>query len=60
MSHKDLLAKHHRLREELSAAYEQPCWDSARIDRIAGELAAVERHLTVRCRREQAAEDRVA
>lgn len=45
MSNKQLLGKHKRLREELSAAYAKPSSDTAHIDRITSELAAVERLL---------------
>jgi len=45
MSNEELLGKHDRLREELAAAYAKPSWDTARIDRITSELAAVERLL---------------
>lgn len=47
MSNGELLGKHDRLRKELAAAYAEPLWDTARIDRIASELAAVERVLAI-------------
>ncbi len=46
MSDEELLGKHMRLREELSAAYAKPSWDTAHINRIASELAVIERLLT--------------
>lgn len=48
MSDAELLGKHTRLRKELSAAYAEPCWDTARINRITSELAAIERLLASR------------
>ena len=48
MSNEELLGKHNRLREELSAAYAEPSWDTAHIDRIASDLAKVERVLALR------------
>jgi hypothetical protein len=48
MSDEELLGTHTRLREELSAAYAKPCWDTAHINRITSELAAIERLLTSR------------
>lgn len=38
-----LAGKHARLRQELADAYAAPAWRVGRIDRIAEELAAVER-----------------
>ena len=46
MSNNELLGKHKRLREELSAAYAKPSWETAHINRITSKLAAVERLLT--------------
>jgi hypothetical protein len=48
MSDKELLSKHKALREELSAAYAKPSWDTPHINRITSELAAIERLLTSR------------
>ena len=45
MSNEQLLGKHQRLRKELSAAYAQPTWDTAHINRITSEVAALEREL---------------
>jgi hypothetical protein len=45
MSNHELLGKHQRLRKELSSAYAKPTWDTAHINRITSELAAVERLL---------------
>ena len=41
MSNNELLGKHKRLREELSAASAKPFWETAHIHRITSELAAV-------------------
>jgi len=48
MSDAELLAKHTRLRKELSVAYAEPFWDTVRINRITSELAAIERPLASR------------
>jgi hypothetical protein len=48
MSDKELLSEHKALREELSAAYAKPSWDTPDINRITSELAAIERLLTSR------------
>ena len=45
MTNEEALGKYKRLREELSAAYAEPSWDVAHIDRITHELAVVERLL---------------
>ena len=45
MTNEEALGKYERLREELSAAYAQPSWDVAHIDRITHEPAVVERLL---------------
>jgi len=45
MPKEELLGMHKRLREELSAAYAKPAWDTAHINRITNELAALERLL---------------
>lgn len=48
MTHDQLAGKYARLRYELDAAYAEPEWSACRIgriDRIAGELVAVERML---------------
>jgi hypothetical protein len=45
MTNEELLGKHERLREELSACYAKPSWDTAHIDRITSELAVLERSL---------------
>ena len=41
----DLDGKYQVLRSELDEAYSAPVWDSDRIDRIADEIAPVEREL---------------
>ena len=48
MSDEELLGKHTRLREELSAAYAKSSWDTVRINRVTSELAAIERLLASR------------
>ena len=55
MTNDELLGKHKRLREELSAAYAKPSWDTAHIHRITSELAAAERLLTSRASRQRTA-----
>jgi hypothetical protein len=47
MSNEQLLGKHKRLREELSAAYAKPSRDTAHIARITSDLAAVEQALAL-------------
>ena len=48
MSDAELLAKHTRLRKELSVAYADPFWNMVHIKRITSELAAIERLLASR------------
>lgn len=40
-----LQGQYERLRSELAAAYEKPEWSAQHIDRLANELAALERRL---------------
>ncbi len=40
-----LQGQYERLRAELAAAYEKPEWSAQHIDRVANELAALERRL---------------
>ena len=50
MTYDQLTGKYARLRQELEAAYAEPAWAlgrSGRIDRIANEIADVERTLAV-------------
>jgi len=50
MTDDQLTGKYARLRTELEAAYGEPAWSlgrTGRIDRIAAELAAIERTLAV-------------
>lgn len=50
MTNNQLTGKYARLRNELAAAYAESTWSvgrSGRIDRIAGELAEIERTLAV-------------
>jgi hypothetical protein len=42
------------LREQLARAYESPAWDGVLIDRLAAEIAAIERALAVAQRHVQA------
>jgi len=50
MTSNQLTGKYARLRSDLEAAYAEPAWNlgrTGRIDRIANDLAAVERALAV-------------
>jgi hypothetical protein len=40
-----LMSRYFRLRQELSIAYRAQPWNSARIDRLADDIADVERHI---------------
>lgn len=42
MSNQQLLGKHKRLKDELSAAYAKPTWEAAHINRITSDLAVIE------------------
>ena len=45
MTNEEMLGRFERLKKELSAAYAKPHWDASHIDRLARELAALERVL---------------
>ncbi|MGZ5240946.1 MAG: hypothetical protein ACXWCN_12555, partial [Caldimonas sp.] len=47
MSVEQLFGKYKRLKVELEAAYAEPHWNQARVDRIADEIALVERQISV-------------
>ena len=50
MTNEQLIGKYGRLRNELEAAYAEPAWHlgrAGRIDRIANDLAEIERTLAV-------------
>ena len=50
MTNEQLIGKYGRLRNELAAAYAEPAWHlgrTGRIDRIANDLAEIERSLVV-------------
>lgn len=40
-----LMGRYFRLKQELSMAYRQQPWHSARVDRLADDLAATEREI---------------
>ena len=42
-----LVGKYRRLKRDLSAAYSQPEWNAALVDRLVDEIAAVEKALAV-------------
>ena len=48
MTYAELVGKYMRLKEELSSAYSKPLWETSRIDRLAAELAAIERVMSSR------------
>jgi hypothetical protein len=45
MNHRILQEEYSRLRAQLAEAYNAPRWDTGHIDRLADELAALERRL---------------
>ncbi|MGZ5240264.1 MAG: hypothetical protein ACXWCN_09100 [Caldimonas sp.] len=47
MSVEQLFGKYKRLKVELEAAYTEPHWNQARVDRIADEIALVERQISL-------------
>ena len=47
MSVDQLFGKYKRLKKDLSAAYSQPQWNSALVDRLVEEIGAVERELAL-------------
>jgi hypothetical protein len=48
MSVDQLFGKYRRLKKDLSAAYSQPQWNAALVDRLVDEIGAVERELALR------------
>jgi len=48
MSVDQLFGKYRRLKKDLSAAYSQPQWNSALVDRLVDEIGQVERELALR------------
>jgi len=48
MSLDPLLGKYRRLKKDLSAAYSQPQWNAALVDRLVDEIGAVEREIAMR------------
>ena len=47
MSVDQLFGKYRRLKKDLSAAYSQPQWNSALVDRLVSEIGQVEQELAV-------------
>ena len=47
MSVDQLVGKYRRLKRDLSAAYSQPQWNAALVDRLVDEITAVEKALAV-------------
>jgi len=45
MSVDQLFGKYRRLKKDLSAAYSQPQWNAALVDRLVDEISQVEREL---------------
>ena len=48
MSVDQLFGKYKRLKKDLSAAYSQPQWNAALVDRLVDEIGAVEREIAMR------------
>jgi hypothetical protein len=48
MSVDQLFGKYRRLKKDLSAAYSQPQWNAALVDRLVDEIGAVEREIAMR------------
>ena len=48
MSVEQLFGKYRRLKKDLSAAYSQPQWNSALVDRLVDEIGQVEKELALR------------
>ena len=57
MTPEQLTGKHARLRLELAEAHAAPAWRAGRIDRIAEELAEIERALALAQPRDEQTED---
>jgi len=47
MSVDQLFGKYRRLKKDLSAAYSQPQWNAALVDRLVDEIGEVERELAL-------------
>ena len=47
MSVDQLFGKYRRLKKDLSAAYSQPQWNAALVDRLVDEIGQVERELAL-------------
>ncbi|MEO5843834.1 MAG: hypothetical protein ABIQ33_03230 [Caldimonas sp.] len=47
MSVDPLFGKYRRLKKDLSAAYSQPQWNAALVDRLAEEIGRIERELAL-------------
>ena len=47
MSAEQLFGKYRRLKKDLSAAYSQPQWNAALVDRLVAEIGLVEQELAV-------------
>ena len=47
MSVDQLFGKYRRLKKDLSAAYSQPQWNSALVDRLVDEIGRVEQELAI-------------
>ena len=45
MTYKELVGKYRRLRQELSAAYQEPHWRASYIDRLVDEISATEQSI---------------
>ena len=48
MELEQLMGRYFRLQQELSLAYREQPWHSARVDRLADDLAATEREIAAR------------
>ena len=48
MSVDQLFGKYRRLKKDLSAAYSQPQWNAALVDRLVDEIGEVEREIAMR------------
>ena len=48
MDLEQLMGRYFRLKQELSIAYKAQPWNSARVDRLADDLAATEREIAAR------------
>ena len=48
MSIDQLFGKYRRLKKDLSAAYSQPQWNAALVDRLVAEIGRVEKELAQR------------